>query len=263
MPDYIASNRALWNTWTAQHLETDHHRDVARFRATGSSLRPIERAELGDVAGKSLLHLQCNMGCDTLSWARLGARVTGVDLSDTAVERAQALAAEANLPARFLQSDLYTLPDTLDEQFDIVYTSYGALCWLPDLTRWAEVVARYVRPGGIVYMVEMHPTGTMFSGAPSDDAGQRFQIANPYFHTADPAPEDDGHGNTVYVWTYSLGEVVTALLDAGLRLDYLHEFPMSFYHQFPALIHGEDEYWRWPPDSGNSMPLLFSLRAHR
>ena len=88
MPDYIASNRALWNTWTAQHLETDHHRDVARFRATGSSLRPIERAELGDVAGKSLLHLQCNMGCDTLSWARLGARVTGFDPAPDAVRRA-------------------------------------------------------------------------------------------------------------------------------------------------------------------------------
>src|SRR5579859_4104061 len=121
MPDYTASNRALWNAWTAQHTDSDHHRDVARFRATGSSLRPIERAELGEVTGKSLLHLQCNMGCDTLSWARLGASVTGVDLSDAAIERGRALASAASLPARFLQSDLYAIPDALDEQFDIVY----------------------------------------------------------------------------------------------------------------------------------------------
>jgi SAM-dependent methyltransferase len=263
MPDYIASNRALWNTWTVQHVESDHHQDVARFRATGSSLRPIERAELGSVSGKSLLHLQCNMGCDTLSWARLGAHVTGVDLSDAAIERSRALATETNLPARFLQSDLYALPDALDDQFDIVYTSYGALCWLPDLTRWAQVAARYVRPGGIFYMVEMHPTGIMFASDGSDEAGTRFQVANPYFHQTEPASEEDDRGNTIHVWTYSLGEVVTALLDAGLRLDYLHEFPMSFYQQFPKLVHGEDEYWRWPATSGNTMPLLFSLRARR
>ena len=263
MTDHIASNRALWNTWTVQHIESDHHRDVARFRTTGSSLRPIERAELGDVTGKSLLHLQCNMGCDTLSWARLGARITGVDFADAAIEKGRALADEAGLPARFIQSDLFALPEVLNEQFDIVYTSYGALCWLPDLTRWARVAARYVRPGGVFYMVEMHPTGTMFSGGSGDEAGMRFQIANPYFHRAEPDAADDGHGNTVYVWTYSLGEVVTALLEAGLRLDYLHEFPMSFYRQFPALVHGDDEYWRWPDASGNSMPLLFSLQARK
>ncbi|HLZ21819.1 MAG TPA: class I SAM-dependent methyltransferase [Ktedonobacterales bacterium] len=263
MPDYTASNRALWNAWTAQHTDSDHHRDVARFRATGSSLRPIERAELGDVSGKSLLHLQCNMGCDTLSWARLGASVTGVDLSDAAIERGRSLATEAGLPARFLQSDLYALPDALDEQFDIVYTSYGALCWLPDLDRWARLVARYVKPDGIFYMVEMHPTSLMFAGDPTDEAGRRFEVAAPYFHRAEPLSDEDGRGNTVYGWTYGLGEVVTALLDAGLRLDYLHEFPMSFYQQFPALIHGDDEYWRWPATSGNTMPLLFSLRARK
>lgn len=262
MPNYIESNRAHWNMWTAHHTDSDHHRDVARFRATGSSLRPIELAELGDVSGKSLLHLQCNMGCDTLSWARLGARVTGVDLSDAAVERGSALASETGLPAHFLQSDLYALPDALDEQFDIVYTSYGAIGWLPDLDRWAEVVAHYVRPGGLFYMVEMHPTGIMLSSA-GDETGMRFQVANPYFHGAEPLSEDDGHGNTLHVWSYGLGEVLTALLDAGLCLDYLHEHPMSFYRQFPALLHSEDEYWRWPAASANTMPLLFSLCAHK
>ena len=262
MTDYIESNRALWNTWTAQQTDSDHHRDVARFRATGSSLRSIERAELGDVSGKSLLHLQCNMGCDTLSWARLGARVIGMDLSDAAVERGRALASEASLSARFLQSDLYALPETLDEQFDIVYTSYGALGWLPDLDHWAEIVARNVRTGGIFYMVEMHPTGIMLSSA-GDETGTRFQVANPYFHSAEPATEDDGRGNIVHVWSYGLGEVVTALLDAGMRLDFLHEFPMSFYRQFPSLVHGDDEYWRWPAASRNSMPLLFSLCARK
>lgn len=263
MPDYIASNRAVWNLWTARDLTSDHHKDVARFRATGSSLRPIEREELGGVSGKSLLHLQCNMGCDTLSWARLGAHVTGVDLSDAAIAQAHMLAGEAGLPARFIQSDLYRLPDALDEHFDVVFTSYGALCWMPDLTRWAEIVARYIRPGGIFYIIDLHPFASMVSGQSSTAQDMRFNVAIPYFHTPEPVPDTDAQGNTVYAWSYGLGEALTALLQAGLHLEYLHEFPFSFYRQFPALIPGDDGYWRWPAEARNTMPLLFSLRARK
>src|SRR5690242_11812166 len=124
MTDYLGSNRRLWNAWTQRHLDSAHHQDVATFRAGGLTLRSIEREALGDVRGRSLLHLQCNMGSDTLSWVRLGAHVTGVDFSDAAVAQARALASEVGLPARFLQSDLYALPSALDEQFDIVFASY-------------------------------------------------------------------------------------------------------------------------------------------
>lgn len=291
--DYLDSNRALWNLWTRRHLDSDHHADVAAFRAGGTTLRSIEREALGDVSGRSLLHLQCNMGSDTLSWARLGAVVTGVDSADTAIEQARVLASEANLPARFIQSDLYALPDVLDETnetFDIVFSSYGALCWLPDLTRWAAVATRYLRPGGTLLLVEMHPCAMML--AMEDSAGDKandkasandpvFRVRGSYFHTAEPQVEtapampalpadsagsgDDGAADaaapqSVYIWHYSLGEVVTALISAGLRIESLQEYPLAHYQQFPALVRGDDGWWRWPSPE-ITLPMLFAVRA--
>jgi SAM-dependent methyltransferase len=262
---HVEANRVLWNRWTQRDTASDHHKDMAAFREGGLSLRPIERRELGDVSGKSLLHLQCNMGSDTLSWARLGARVTGVDFAETAVAQGQALAAEAGLDARFVCSDLYTLPETLDEQFDIVYTSYGAICWMPDLERWAQVAAHFVKPGGVFYMVDMHPVAGLIT---EDASGLRVRVPNRYEHSAEPYAEEsdatteDGEHEVVYSWSYSLGEPITALLNAGLRLEYLHEHPMTFWRQYPSLVDGGDGYWHWTTPE-NSVPLLFSLRATR
>ena len=266
LPDaYTAANRALWNDWLATQRDSDHHRDVARFQTTGSSLRPIERRELGELgnlAGTSLLHLQCNMGCDTLSWARLGARVTGVDLSDTAIERARALTAEADLDATFIRANLYDLPAVLDERFDLVYTTYGALCWLPDVVRWAEIAARYVRPSGALYLLDIHPISAAFEqiASPTGDP-LTFRAANPYFSAAQPTA-DTASSATVYTWPHSLGEVVSALLAAGLRLDFLHEHPVSFWRRYPALIQRDDGYWHWP-EHAVPLPLLYSIKATR
>lgn len=269
MDEYTRANRAIWDAWTTGDLNSAHHQDVARFRSGASTLRAIEREELGDVAGKSLLHLLCNMGSDTLSWARLGAAVTGVDLSAAAIERARALAREAGIEAgieagsaaRFLCSDLYALPQMLDEQFDIVFTSYGALCWMPDLDRWARVVARYVKPGGVFYIVDMHPFANALTADPDDATGLRFAAAHPYFHAATLPPEETSAG-AIYSWSYGLGEVISALISAGLRLEYLHEFPLAFYQRFPTLVRGEDGWWRWPTPE-RTLPLLFSLRARK
>ncbi|HEU5349678.1 MAG TPA: class I SAM-dependent methyltransferase [Ktedonobacterales bacterium] len=267
MTDYLESNRILWNTWTQHDLESDHHQNVAGFRAGGLTLRSIEREALGDVRGRSLLHLQCNMGSDTLSWARLGARVTGVDISDAAIAQARALAAETSLSARFLRSDLYALPDVLDEQFDIVFASYGALCWLPDLTRWAEIVARYLCPGGTFLLVEMHPYAMMLETTSED--GLNFRVNSPYFQTAEPQVEAvrgqpvgvaASVPQSVYIWHYSLGEVVTALIQAGLCVQHLREFPLAHYQQFPCLVRGDDGWWRWP-SADNTLPMLFSVAA--
>lgn len=265
MDDYTQANRAVWNAWTEHHRDSDHHLDVERFQTSGSSLRAIERAELGDVAGKTLLHLQCNMGCDTLSWARLGAAVTGVDLADAAIERARALALEAGLAGRFIRSDLYELPNALDERFDIVFASYGALCWMPDLARWAEIVARYVKPGGEFYIVDMHPFGMLFESQHAHATDTTFQVVAPYFHGAQPVAERAQHtggaAGMVYAWHYGLGEVISALVDAGLHITFVHEFPMAHYQQFPVLVPREDGLWHWPEGSGNTMPLLFSILA--
>lgn len=271
MDAYTQGNRAIWDAWVAHDLESDHHKDVARFRATGSSLRPIERAELGDVAGKSLLHLMCNMGSETLSWARLGARVTGVDLSPAAIARAQALAAEAGLEeqARFVCADVYALPEALgEERFDVVFASYGALFWLADLDRFAGVVAERLNPGGVFCLVEMHPMTNMLRLDERDPAGRTFRAEGPYAHRADPAlepvraagSEGTEEERTLALWSYGVGDVLTALQRAGLRLESFREHPVAHYRRYPILVPGDDNYWHWPAGTGD-LPLLFSLRA--
>lgn len=259
---FTEGNRAAWNHWVTRDTDSDHHKDVARFRATGSSLRPIELAEIGEVAGKSLLHLQCNMGSETLSWARVGASVTGVDIADDAIRAASELALESGLAraARFIRSDIYALPSVLDERFDIVIATYGALCWAPDVENWARVAAGYVAPGGRFLLVDLHPAGMAVNVDGADPSGLRMRLSRSYFHTPDPLTEEKPGEPPVYAWTYSLGEVVSAVAGAGLRIESLHEYPFAHWRQFPQLVESGDGYWRWP-DSANSLPLLFSLRA--
>jgi SAM-dependent methyltransferase len=256
---YTQINRQTWNSWTTHHTESQHHQDVELYRATGSSLRSIELEELGDVRGKTLLHLQCNMGADTLSWAKRGALVTGIDVSEEAIARARALADQTQTEARFIASDLYSLSDVLHEQFDIVFTSYGVLWWLADVPRWAEVATTFVKPGGIFSMVDMHPFTNCIEA--EEGASPRFAVVYPYEHPAEPLQVLAGElDSPVRTWTYGLGEVVTALLQAGLTLTYLREHPMQFYQQFKSLVRDEAGWWRWP-QAEKGLPLLFSLQA--
>ncbi|HEX9038351.1 MAG TPA: class I SAM-dependent methyltransferase [Ktedonobacterales bacterium] len=259
---YSEANRVIWNQWLTRDTDSDHFKDVARYRATGSSLRPIEREALGDVADKSLLHLQCNMGSETLSWARLGARVVGVDIADCAVDAARALAEEGALTSRatFVRSDINDLPGQLNEQFDIVIATYGALCWAPDIERWARVAARYVAPGGTLLLVDLHPAGMALNTEPDDPRGLRLQLSHSYFHTLEPLTAERPDEPPVYAWTYGLGEVVSAVAAAGLRVESLREYPLAHWRQFSQLVESGDGYWRWP-DSENTLPLLFALLA--
>lgn len=156
-------NRGYWDEATRLHLRGDLY-GVQEFKAGGCRLHRVEVEEVGDVRGKRLLHLQCHFGLDTLSWARHGAVVTGVDFSTESIAGARRLAGETGIQAEFVCSDLYELPETLPSfhSFDIVYTSYGVLCWLPDLASWAGVIARYLKPGGFFYIAEAHPSARMF-----------------------------------------------------------------------------------------------------
>lgn len=263
MREYVETNRSLWNRWTPIHEKSAFY-DVAGFRAGASTLKPVEVEELGSVEGKSLLHLQCHFGLDTLSWARRGARVTGVDLSDTAIDLARTLAREEGVDARFLRSDLYSLPEVLEEEFDVVFTSYGVLPWLPELERWGKVVARHLKPGGTFYLVEFHP---MAEAVDADGRTLRY----PYFHAPEPL-EMEQHGSyadpsaelshPAYFWCHTLGDVVCALTGAGLRIEFLHEFPYSVYDTFPFAEEREPGRW-WPRESAGSLPLMFSVRATR
>jgi ubiquinone/menaquinone biosynthesis C-methylase UbiE len=225
---YIETNRKLWNGWTEINVNSELY-NLESFKAGENRLKSIELEELKEVAGKSMLHLMCHFGMDTLSWARMGAQVTGIDFSTKAISTAKALSEELDIPARFIETELYDLPKVLDEKFDIVFTSYGVKAWIRDTGKWAALAARYLKPGGIFYMVEFHPILGMF-----DDNGETLEY--PYFHSPEPmkfeaegnyADPDHEFKHDSYEWFHSLGEIVTALISAGLKIDFLHEFPYS------------------------------------
>jgi SAM-dependent methyltransferase len=229
-------------------------------------LHQLERDEVGDVAGRSLLHLQCHFGLDTLSWSRLGAVATGVDFSPKAIALARSLAEELRLDACFVCADIYDLPDVLSGQFDIVFTSYGVLFWLRDLSQWAEIVAHFLKPGGTFYLVEHHPFVNVFdeehagpghSGALAVSPRGRAGGGGSTRTYSDPDAE---YHRVEYCWGFGIGEVIDAILGAGLHLTWLREFPYCDSKRFPGMVQGADGLWRWP-DPGNTLPLLFSLRA--
>ena len=263
---YLEANRALWDEWTPIH-EASKFYDLPSFKAGGVRLRDYELEEVGDVAGKDLLHLQCHFGIDTLSWARMGARPTGVDFSAKAIELARSLAAELELDARFVESSVYDLPDHLQGDFDIVYTSRGILGWLPDLRRWAEVIARFLRPGGFFYITEGHPV--LWTLDDAEDATD-LVVKYPYFPRAEPLafPTQGSYADPTahveqpveYDWIHSMGEIVTALADVGLRIDFLHEFPFVEW-PVPFLEPSDDGKWRMPEGREGELPLFFSLKA--
>jgi len=215
---------------------------------------------MGDVSGKTLLHLQCHFGLDTLSWARKGARVTGVDFSDKAIQIAKLITAELDVKADFVCSDIYDLPDVLDEKFDIVFTSYGVLAWLPDLTRWARIIRHHIKDEGFFYIVDFHPIMEILDDA-GDVEGSYFAVKDPYQYTAHGSyaiKKDIAH--TQYEWVHTLADIITALIEAGLGIEFLHEFPYSVYGDRPYLVQGKDGLWRHK-NKDLKLPLLFSIRA--
>lgn len=262
--DPVAENLHLWNRWAEIHPDTDFY-DLAGFRKGGSSLQAIERQEVGDVAGKRLLHLQCHFGLDTLSWARLGADATGVDFSPVAIGRARELAEEAELEARFVESDVYHLPETIgDERFHRVVTTWGVLDWLPDLLTWARIVHRFLEPGGTFHLVEFHPLLRTL-----DDDGRT--IAYPWLHQAEPleyleessyAAPDESVDLPSFTWSWGIGDVVQSLLKAGLVIEALREFPWSPYPCLPYLVEVGPRRWALP-DLEGLVPLAWSVRARR
>jgi len=264
MDKRLETNRTNWNERTAIHAASEFY-DVAGFKAGGNTLKTIECEEVGDVAGKSLLHLQCHFGLDTMSWARLGAQATGVDFSNDAMELARTLNAEVGTDARFICSDVYKLPDVLTEEFDIVFTSYGVLCWLPDLDRWADVVVRYLKPGGTFYIVEFHPVLQTLESTASGETRPFYSYFRKELFFAGDEPSYAGEGTIAspqYEWQHSLGEIVTTLVEAGLGIEFLHEFPYCYYQALPTMVQGADGWWRFP-EKNDSIPQMFSIRASR
>lgn len=265
-PSWRELNRAMWDERVPLHLNSKLY-DLPKFKVGALSLRAHEIADLGEVAGKELIHLQCHFGKDTLSWARLGARATGLDFSEPAVRAAVQLAREIGVDARFVASDVYDAPAALEHRkFDIVYTGVGALCWLPDIERWAKVVFDLLRPGGQLYLFEFHPFKWIF-----DPDAEGLEIRDDYFTPAEGAREDGvtyadatapAAPTPTIQWNHPLGEVVTALAAAGMRIQSLRELDGDVLRQWPMMVKGEDGLYHMPQGM-RSLPLMYVLRAWR
>jgi SAM-dependent methyltransferase len=264
MDKYSKANLQHWNEVTPIHQKSKFY-DVEGFKKGRCTLMSLEREELGEVSGKRLLHLQCHFGLDTMSWARLGASVTGADFSDKAIALAKSLSQELGIDADFLCCDIYDLPDLLKGEFDIVYTSYGSLCWLPDLKGWAKIIAHFLKPGGTFYMVEGHPINNVFE---NERDTTHLKAKYSYFHSPEPtrwepegtyADKDAKITTPSYEWTHPLSDIINFLISAGLRIEFLHEFPYTCEDHYPFMEKGKDGWWRLK--GKQTIPLMFSLKA--
>lgn len=265
--DYTRLNKANWDERVPVHLASRLY-DVEEFLGGADHLHGFEWEELGDLDGRRLVHLQCHFGMDTLSLARRGARVTGVDFSVPAVAAARQLAAEMGFDeraARFVESDVYDAARALgDERFDVVYTGKGALNWIPDLAAWAQVCAELLVPGGFLYLAEYHPLVQMMGEAALVPEWHYFNDGPQVSH--DPGdyadPEARLEQATTVEWSHPLSEVVSSVIDAGLQLELFRESDECTYRRFPFMEeHGARDY-RVPPSLGlPRLPFMYSLRA--
>ena len=267
MDPYLKANQELWDAWTPYHVSSEFYR-VDSFRAGRNTLGKLELDAVGDVRGKTLLHLQCHFGLETLSWARQGAQVVGADFSLPAVQAARELAASLALPAAFVHSNIYDLPQHLEGQFDAVFTSNGVLGWLPDLDGWARVIAHFLKPGGLFFVLEVHPFVLLFDERRDD---RELRLLYPYFHRDAPLEEVEEGTYAVpdapiranaYYWIHSLSDTIGALLRAGLVLESFEEYRTLTWAAFPWMVQREDGDWEFPPDQPE-LPLMFSLRARK
>ncbi len=269
---YIDENKRRWNELADVHFKSEYY-NVDEFRRGGISLSQLEVQEVSNVKGKKLLHLQCHFGKDTLSWARLGAEVTGVDFSPRAIELARQLSNELGLKATFIQSDIMELP-TIDNSllvphsFDIVFTSHGSIYWLPDLKKWAEVISLYLKRGGVFYIVDSHPTAFMFD----DEDPKGLKLRYPYFHQKEPIKSIvDGSyasgdpaikSNIEYGWPHNLSYIVNNLIQNDLEILFINEYSIASWKMYPFLKPLENGWWYLPVDFPQ-IPLTFSIKAKK
>jgi len=258
--NYLEINRKAWNSKVDVHLNSDFYNQTA-FLNGANTLNSIELNLIGNVEGKSILHLQCHFGQDSISLSRMGANVVGVDFSDKAIETASDLAAQLNSAARFVCCDIYELPKHLDETFDIVYTTYGTIGWLPDLTKWAGVVSRFLKPGGQFLLVDFHPVVWMF-----DDDFQK--VAYNYFNSAPVVETSSGTyadrnaelQNELVMWNHDLAEILSSLLNENLQITHFGEYDYSPYACFSHTEESEPGKHRIK-HLANRIPMVFSLIA--
>ena len=258
--NYIEINRKSWNNKTATHLKSEFY-DLRNFIKGKTSLNEIELELLGNISGKTILHLQCHFGQDTISLSRLGAETTGVDFSDKAIESARELAKQTNSNATFICCDIYDLPNHLNKQFDIVYTSYGTIGWLPDLDKWAKIVSKFLKPNGKFVFVEFHPVVWMF-----DDNFENIGFS--YFNSGAIVESETGTyadrsadiSQEYVMWNHGLAEVFTSLIQNNLAIMSFAEYDYSPYNCFNKTIEFEPNKYRIEHLRKN-IPMVYSIVA--
>jgi SAM-dependent methyltransferase len=258
--EYLEINRQSWNNRVSTHLESDFY-DVDGFLKGKSSLNDVELNLLGDLSGKKVLHLQCHFGQDSISLSRLEANVVGVDLSEKAIENARILAEKTESTAQFICCDIYDLPNHLEETFDVVFSSYGTIGWLPDLNKWAKIVSRFLKPNGKFVFVEFHPVVWMF-----DDNFEK--IAYRYFNSGAIVETESGTyadktakiTQSSVTWNHGLGEIINALLQSGLELNVFTEYDYSPYNCFNKTIEVGSNQYRIEA-FGDKIPMIYALIA--
>lgn len=260
MKNYMSANRKWWNNVTPIHLKSELY-DLPSFKKGKTTLQSIELEEMGNVKGKKMLHLLCHFGMDTLSWAREGALVTGVDLSDDSIKLAKTLSRENNIPGTFICSDIYDLPQVLNEKFDIIFVSYGVLCWLSSIDKFAKIINHFLKEEGMFYIVEVHPFTSILS--------YDFKLYYKYFKKGPYIDNSSGtytdwdapvQGKT-YEWSYTMADVINSLIKQGLTIDFVHEFPFTMYNQFPGFMEKDKAGHYVLKNKKIQIPLLFSLKA--
>lgn len=262
-PEAERGNRVHWDELAVAHARSYEY---GRLLEGGHLIDDVQLREVGDVAGKSLLHLQCHIGTDTLSWARLGALVTGVDISPESLRVARGLAEKTGLEARFVESSIYDLPESLDEVFDMAYTSVGVLCWLSDLKEWAAIIRSCLKPEGIFYIMDSHPFLGIF-----DDESEDLKVRCDYFHREEPFrwqggyPDYAGDGYVVrspsWEWQWTLGDILNALIEKGFLIEFLHEHRRIPWKALPCMVECGGGFWKLPSGKEGLLPLMFSVRA--
>jgi SAM-dependent methyltransferase len=267
------ANRLQWDEKAEIHACGNAQYPVRRMLAGKSGWSAPIPDDLGSIRGKTMLHLQCHIGLDTFRWAKQGARITGVDFSPRAIQEARRLSEASGIPARFVLSDVYALRNVVKERFDIVVSTYGVTCWLPDLGKWAAVIAQSLKTGGFFYLAEIHP---FYNTLEFDGPRKAPRLANSYFACGAvrcvfrrgtyAVPSARRRPRVEYGWQHSLHETVDALLRAGLTLEYLHEFPYAYANFMlwtRRRLMRRDRRGFWHFTSGDRYPLLFSLKARR
>ncbi|SCX91470.1 Methyltransferase domain-containing protein [Nonlabens sp. Hel1_33_55] len=255
----FSTNRETWNARTMLHYNSGFY-DKSAFAKARNSLNHYEQRALGDITGKSLLHLQCHFGQDSLSWVQKGAIVTGVDISDTAIDLARNLSEQLELPATFECCNVLDTSYHIKNQFDIVFTSYGVIGWLPDLKPWAQMIAQRLKKGGQFYMVEFHPIAWMFDYQNTPPTISYHYANKEVIHEeyqGSYAVDDKGLDSNEYSWNHSLSEVVQSLIDAGLQITTLAEHDGSPYNIFPGMHKKDDLYYL----KDQLYPTIFEILA--